>query len=126
MILMEDWVTIQNLKRRNPQMGTRQIAKLVGCSRNTVKSALKRDQYRGYERTDTINPDITPFEKYIRDSIHNKRLRVSRVLDDIRRKGYSGSRSALYRYINKHVKALEMVNKIPMGSVNTFPIFQCS
>jgi len=86
-------------------MGTRQIAKLVGCSRNTVKTALKREQHKGYERKEQINPDIAPFEKYIRDSILNKRLRVSRVLEDIRCKGYKGSQSALYRYINKHIKS---------------------
>ncbi len=55
---MEDWVTIQTLKRRDPKLGTRQIAILVGCSRNTVKAALKRDQYQGYERKEKINADI--------------------------------------------------------------------
>jgi len=57
-ISMEDWVTIQTLKRRDPKLGTRQIAILVGCSRNTVKAALKRDQYQGYERKEKINADI--------------------------------------------------------------------
>jgi transposase len=102
---MEDWVTIQNLKRRNPKMGTREIAKLVGCSRNTVKAALKKDQYNGYTREEKVNPDIEPFEQFIRDSIIHKRLRGSRVLSDIRSKGYKGSQSALYRYINKHLKS---------------------
>jgi len=102
---MEDWVTIQNLKRRNPKMGTRQIAKLIGCSRNTVKAALKREQHNGYEREEKINPDIEPFKQFIRDSIINKKLRGSRVLADIKSKGYKGSQSALYRYINKHIKS---------------------
>ena len=102
---MEDWVTIQNLKRRNPKLGTREIAKLVGCSRNTVKAALKKEQYTGYDREEKINPDIVPFEQFIRDSIINKRLRGSRVLGDIKSKGYKGSQAALYRYINKHIKS---------------------
>jgi len=102
---MEDWVTIQNLKRRNPKMGTRQIAKRVDCSRNTVKAALKREQHHGYQRQERINPDIEPFEQFIRDGILNKRLRTSRVLADIKSKGYKGSQSALYRYINKHIKS---------------------
>jgi hypothetical protein len=88
---MEDWVTIQNLKRRNPKIGTRQIANLVGCSRNTVKAALKKEQYNGYDREEKINPDIKPFEQFIRDGIINKRLRGSRVLADIKSKGYKGS-----------------------------------
>jgi transposase len=102
---MEDWVTIKNLKRRNPEMGTRQIAKLIGCSRNTVKAALKRDQHNGYVREEQINPDIEPFTEYIREAIIIKRLRGSRVLEDIKAKGYTGSQSALYRYINKHIKS---------------------
>jgi transposase len=102
---MEDWVTIQNLKRRNPKMGTREIAKLVGCSRNTVKAALKKEQYQGYKREEKINPDIKPFERFIKDGIINKRLRGSRVLADIKSKGYKGSQAALYRYIKKHIKA---------------------
>jgi len=104
-ISMEDWVTIQNLKRRNPKMGTRAIAKLVGCSRNTVKAALIKDQFNGYNREEKVNPDIEPFEQFIRDSIINKRLRGSRVLADIKSKGYKGSQAALYRYIKKHIKS---------------------
>ncbi len=42
---MEDWVKIRNLKKKNPELGTRAIAKLVGVSRNTVKKALKADFY---------------------------------------------------------------------------------
>jgi hypothetical protein len=100
---MEDWVTIQNLKRRNPKMGTREIAKLVGCSRNTVKAALKKEQYNGYDREEKINPDIKPFEQFIRDGII-KRLRGSRVLADIKSKGYKGSHSLLSRTASGYVK----------------------
>ncbi len=101
---MEDWVTIQNLKRRNPKLGTRAIAKLMGISRNTVKAALKRKQHTGYERREEINPDLKPFEEFIQDSFANKRLRISRIYEDLKSKGYKGSKSALYRYANKHLK----------------------
>lgn len=105
MISMEDWVTIQNLQRRNPKMGTRAIAKLMGISRNTVKAALKRKQHNGYERKEEINPDLKPFEDFVQDSFINKRLRVSRIYEDLKSKGYQGSKSALYRYANKHLKS---------------------
>lgn len=39
---MEDWVTIKNLKKKNPGMGSRRIAKLLGISRNTVIKALRQ------------------------------------------------------------------------------------
>jgi IS30 family transposase len=76
-IAMEDWVTIQNLKRRNPKTGTREIAKLVGCSRNTVKAALKKEQYNGYSREEKINPDISQHSTGISQSILNLPLLVS-------------------------------------------------
>ena len=102
---MEDWVTIQNLKRRNPKMGTRKIAKLVGCSRNTVKAALKKELYKPYQKEEKINPHIRPFEHFIEESIQIKKLRGSRVLEDIKAKGYKGSQSAFYRYLKKHIKS---------------------
>ncbi len=46
MISMEDWVTIQNLKRRNPKMGTRQIAKLVKV--HVHSTILGHSRYRIY------------------------------------------------------------------------------
>lgn len=53
-------------------MGTREIAKLVGCSRKTVKAALKREQFTGYMREEKVNPDIKPLEDFICDAIFNK------------------------------------------------------
>ena len=32
---MEDWVTIRNLRTKNPSLGTRTIALMLGISRNT-------------------------------------------------------------------------------------------
>jgi hypothetical protein len=33
---MEDWITIRNLKKRNPNMGTKAIAKKLGLSREFI------------------------------------------------------------------------------------------
>ena len=52
---MEDWITIKNLKKHNPKLGTRKIADLMQISRNTVKSALASDSGPVYERTKKIN-----------------------------------------------------------------------
>ena len=41
---MEDWVTIRHLKKKNPNVGTRELARMLGISRNTVKKALKSDE----------------------------------------------------------------------------------
>lgn len=37
---MEDWVTIRNLKKKDPNLETRTIALMLGISRNTVKKLL--------------------------------------------------------------------------------------
>lgn len=96
---MEDWVTIKNLKKRNPKLGTRQIASLLGISRNTVKKALKGQTPPVYNREKEINPAIIPFTDYIFERLIRKQLQGSRVLEEIISKGYKGSKSAFYRYI---------------------------
>lgn len=98
---MEDWVTIKNLKRRRPDLGSRKIADLLKISRNTVRCALARESVPQYQRSTKINPDIEPFEDYIYEQLVVKKLRGSRVLNDMRSKGYQGSQSAFYRYISK-------------------------
>jgi len=40
---MTDWVTIRNLKKRNPELGTRAIARILKVSRNTVKKASTKN-----------------------------------------------------------------------------------
>lgn len=101
MITMEDWVTIKNLKRRRPDLGTRKIAGLLGFSRNTVKRALTSETGPCYNRKSRINPEIEKFKDYIYEQLVVKKLRGSRVLNDISSKGYKGSKSAFYRYISK-------------------------
>lgn len=101
MITMEDWVTIKNLKKRNPALGTRKIADLLGISRNTVKSALKSAAVPQYNRKTSVNPDIKPFEDYIFQALNVRSLRKSRVLEDIKSKGFKGSKSAFYRHCEK-------------------------
>lgn len=101
MITMEDWTTIRNLKQKNPKLGTRAIARLAGVSRNTVKRALTSQEPPEYTREGKINPDIEPFAKYIEVKIVGLHLKGSRVLEDIKSKGYIGSKSAFYRFMEK-------------------------
>lgn len=98
MLTMEQWVTIKTVKRQNPDIGTRELAKLIGVSRNTVKRALAQDGSPSYIRPPVINPDLEPFTEYIFERLIGKELVGSRVLNEIRSKGYKGSKSAYYRY----------------------------
>ena len=82
---MEDWVSIRNIKAKNPKLGTRKIAELVGISRNTVKKALKSDEAPAYNRgVIKVNEHIEPFEGFIKESFLKKHLRASRILKDIK------------------------------------------
>lgn len=98
---MEDWVTIRHIKKRNPQLGTREIAKLLCLSRNTVKRALGSTEPPEYKREKKVNPSIVPFVHYIYERLVVKRLQGSRVLEEIISKGYTGSKSAFYRHIGQ-------------------------
>ncbi|MDD3009682.1 MAG: IS21 family transposase, partial [Arcobacter sp.] len=66
MISMEDWVTIRNLKKKDPNLGTRTIALMLGISRNTVKKALLNDELLLYNRGEKkINEAVEPFIDFI-------------------------------------------------------------
>jgi len=57
-ISMEDWITIRNLKKRNPKMGTRSIAKQLNLSRNAVRNALRSEDPPEYKRKAHINQEL--------------------------------------------------------------------
>lgn len=108
MISMEDWVTIRNLKTKNPNLGTRSIANMLGISRNTVKKALASDELPLYNRGEKkINEHIVPFVSFIKESFLKKDLKASRILKDIKSKGYQGSQYALYAYIREILKPIK-------------------
>ena len=77
MISMEDWITIRNLKKRNPNMGTKAIAKQLDLSRNTVKNALRSEDPPAYKRKPYINPELKPFQEYITEQYFVKKLKGS-------------------------------------------------
>jgi transposase len=101
-ISMEDWITIRNLKKRNPNMGTKAIAKKLGLSRNTVKKALRSEDPPEYKRKAYTNPELEPFHDYIIEKYFVKKLKGSRVLNDLRSKGCKVSDSAFYRHIQQY------------------------
>ncbi|HZL73745.1 MAG TPA: helix-turn-helix domain-containing protein, partial [Propionibacteriaceae bacterium] len=50
MLIVEDWAEIRRL-RRSEGVTISEIARVIGCSRNTVKAALACDGPPRYERT---------------------------------------------------------------------------
>jgi transposase len=98
---MEDWVTIKTLKAKNPKMSHREIARLIGISHHTVKSALRSEAPPGYQRKSPANDLLDPFREVIFEMANVKRFRGSRILEELRSKGYSGGKTALYSLLSR-------------------------
>ncbi len=101
---MEDWMTVRNLKKKNPYMGTRKIAELVGISRSTVKKLLASDTYPSYHRRPAVPALIEPFAEYITESYLVKKQKVSVIVENLQSKGFTGSPISIYRYVAQYLK----------------------
>lgn len=99
MIQMEVWTTIRCLKAKGKSI--RWIARELGVGRNTVRKALKGEKPPKYTRQLIINPSLLPYIEEIKKMHLGQKFIGSRILDEIRKTGYSGSRSAFYRYFKK-------------------------
>lgn len=98
---MDDWVTIKNLKAKNPSMSLRQIAKFLHVSHHTVKRALAEESPPQYKRPEKINPDIEPFKEVIFQMANVKKFKGSRIFEEIKSKGYKGGQTSFYFYLKK-------------------------
>ncbi|MDQ3194434.1 MAG: IS21 family transposase [Bacteroidota bacterium] len=98
---MEDWVTIKNLKAKNPDMSNRKIAGYLHISHNTVKKALEGESPPVYQRPEKLNPDIEPFKEVIFEMVNVKKFKGSRILEEIKSKGYKGGKTSFYFYLKK-------------------------
>jgi len=98
---MDDWVTIKKLKAKNPEMSLREIGRLLDMSHHTVKSALERELPPDYQMAGRENVNLAPFKEIIFEMVNIKRFRGSRILEEIRSKGYRGGKTAFYAYLKK-------------------------
>ena len=101
MITMEDWVTIRNLRSKNPCMSLREIAKYLHVSHNTVKKALESETEPKYQRTERTNFNLEPFKEVIFEMVNVKKYKGSRIYEEIKSKGYKGGQTSFYFYLKK-------------------------
>ena len=99
MISMEEWSSIRCLNAQG--WGTRKIAKELGISRNTVKRAIRASGPPNYQRAPRVNVQLEPFKDEITAMLIQKDFIGSRILREIRKKGYQGSPAAFYRFLKK-------------------------
>lgn len=94
---MEGWTTIRYLHAQGKSI--RAIAEELGIARNTVRAALRRENPPRYARPKRPNPKLVPFADQIRQMLVEQRLIGSRILRELRARGYQGGPTALYAYL---------------------------
>jgi len=99
MISMEAWVTIRYLRAQGRSI--KGIARELGISKNTVKRALKANKPPHYQRPPRDNPQLVKLKEQIEEMLFEKEFIGTRILKEIQQIGYTGSKSALYRFISK-------------------------
>ena len=96
MIQWEQWMDIKDLKSQGHSI--RAIARLTGHSRNTVRKVLgqnKPQPFRGPDKSSKLDE----FKEYAENRYQDCALSAVRILDEIRRQGYTGSIQTLRRYL---------------------------
>jgi transposase len=92
---MEAWATIRHLHAQGHSV--RRIARELHLSRQAVRHALSSPQPPRYQRKSVENPQLAPFISMIREMTMEQHLIGSRILNEIRARGYEGSPAAFYR-----------------------------
>jgi transposase len=92
---MEAWATIRHLHAQGHSV--RRIARDLHLSRQAVRHALSSPQPPRYQRKPTENVQLAPFLPLIQQMTTEQHLIGSRILNEIRARGYAGSPAAFYR-----------------------------
>ncbi|MDF0682404.1 MAG: IS21 family transposase [Candidatus Nitrosocosmicus sp.] len=82
-------------------MSNRQIGKLLSVSHHTVKEALDSQSPPKYERAEKVNPHIEPFKEVIFQMANIKKFKGSRILEELKSKGYKGGKTSFYFHLKK-------------------------
>jgi len=91
MILQERWMEIKILARQGKSI--REIARITGHSRNTVRRYLRSQAWPGYKKRNKRPSKLDPFKKYIEERLEAARphrLPASVLYREIKALGYSG------------------------------------
>jgi transposase len=96
---VEAWTTIRYMHAQGTSI--RAICRELGVSRKAVRQALRRDGPPKYERPPKPNLRLAPFEAQIRTWYFGEKLIGSRIVRELRARGYDGSSSALYRLLKR-------------------------
>ena len=95
MLGVEAWTTIRYLQAQG--VGLRAICRQLGVSRTAVRRALRGDAPVHYQRPARPNRQLVPYEVQVHAWYFGQHLIGSRILRELRKLGYTGGPTALYR-----------------------------
>lgn len=96
MLTQEEWMNIQLLKKEGHSI--REIARMTGRSRNTVRRILRQKAPQGFQTPDKPSK-LDAFKDYLRQRYEQCGLSAVRLAEEIRPMGYGGSVIILRRYL---------------------------
>lgn len=102
MVRLEEWMEIKTLYQEGHTI--RQITRLTGRSRNTVRKVLRQKAPQAFKKPQRASK-LDRFKEYVRDRYNACRLNCVRLLEEIRNMGYIGSLTTLRRYVHSELKA---------------------
>ena len=100
MITLEGWVMIKHLHKEGVPKS--RIAEELGLDRRTVDKAIDEDKPPQQERQ-SRNSILDPYKDYVKQRIDKYDLTSTRVLREIKERGYPGSYTILKDYIGSLV-----------------------
>jgi transposase len=95
MISLEAWTTVRQLHAQGKSI--RSICRELQLSRKAVRRALRSPAPPHYRRKPPENAQLVPFLPLIQAMTVDQHLIGSRILNEIRARGYEGSSAAFYR-----------------------------
>lgn len=99
MICMDAWTSIRFLHSKGKSL--RWIAKELEVSRNTVRKAIKDKDIPEYSRKLCPENALEMYKEEIERMVFKDNLIGSRILKEIIKKGFDGSKTAFYNYLSK-------------------------
>lgn len=96
---LEDWAAVQKVYKQTKSK--RATAEILGIARNTVKRLLKLSEPPAYQRT-VYKTKIDDFrEQIIEWRCDPYSFNGTRILRELKKRGYIGSITPIYRFLNK-------------------------
>jgi transposase len=96
MLHPEEWMDLQLMQKQGHSI--REIARMTGRSRNTVRRILRQRTPQGFQTPQKLSK-LDAYKDYLRQRYAECGLSAVRLLDEIRPMGYTGSIIILRRYL---------------------------